>query len=384
MSAPAAWYPRCADHPLHRVATRLLAALTWPGRVALWVAAALMLVLALLTAALVLFKAVGFATGNFLSELQWHLFGAGFLFAAAWCLRVDGHVRVDVLHHRLPLRARAAIDALGLLLFALPLCTLVVYHAVPQTLDMYRLGEGSGQSGGIPRFWPIYACLPLGFALLGLQVVGQALSAAVQTVPAHRPVHSLHSYFLRPGDTSKPIVYEVDRIRDGKSFTTRRVVAIQSGRPIFNLSASFQIEEEGFDHHDEMPEVRGPDGLPSELELWTLRADKLPELLRERATAPRPVELRPVDQTGPEQSLVEHPSALGGHRQHLAALEIHQAVVAAGIAHLEHAAASVLPDRLDQVGQLDHRQACTTVPRPAHLDSVRRRPKARLPGPGES
>src|SRR5881398_3622503 len=81
--------------------------------------------------------------------------------------------------------------------------------------------------------------------VFGGQVLGQALSAAAQTVPAERPVHSLHAYFLRPGDTSRPIVYDVDRIRDGGSFTTRRVVAIQKGQPIFNLAASFQSEEPG-------------------------------------------------------------------------------------------------------------------------------------------
>ena len=99
--------------------------------------------------------------------------------------------------------------------------------------------------------------------VFGGQVLGQALSAAAQTVPAERHVHSLHAYFLRPGDVSRPIVYDVDRIRDGQSFTTRRVVAIQRGRPIFNLSASFQGQEQGFDHQDEMPDLPGPDGLAS-------------------------------------------------------------------------------------------------------------------------
>src|SRR6201999_1170198 len=86
--------------------------------------------------------------------------------------------------------------------------------------------------------------------VFGGQVLGQALSAAVQTVPKERNVHSLHAYFLRPGDVAKPIVYEVDRIRDGGSFTTRRVVAIQSGHAIFNLAASFQKAEAGFEHQD--------------------------------------------------------------------------------------------------------------------------------------
>src|SRR5258707_10426726 len=81
-------------------------------------------------------------------------------------------------------------------------------------------------------------------SVFGGQVLGQALSAAVQTVPAERHPHSLHAYFLRPGDVTKPIVYAVDRARDGGSFTTRRVVAIQSGKPIFNLAASFQKLEE--------------------------------------------------------------------------------------------------------------------------------------------
>jgi acyl-CoA thioesterase-2 len=84
-------------------------------------------------------------------------------------------------------------------------------------------------------------------------VAGQALVAAGRTVPDDRRVHSLHAYFLRPGDPSVPIVYDVDRIRDGRSFTTRRVVAIQHGRPIFNLSASFHIDEPGVEHQEPMP-----------------------------------------------------------------------------------------------------------------------------------
>lgn len=143
--------------------------------------------------------------------------------------------------------------------------------------------------------------------VFGGQVLGQALSAATQTVPADRRVHSLHAYFLRPGDARRPIVYDVDRIRDGKSFTTRRVVAIQGGRPIFNLSASFQLEEEGFEHADEMPEVEGPDGLVSELELWRRRADRMPEPIRTRALAERPIELRPVDPVDPFEPEAKEP-----------------------------------------------------------------------------
>jgi acyl-CoA thioesterase-2 len=102
--------------------------------------------------------------------------------------------------------------------------------------------------------------------VFGGQVLGQALSAAVQTVPVGRHVHSLHAYFLRPGDVSKPIVYDVDRIRDGKSFTTRRVVAIQGGEAIFNLAASFQVEEAGFEHQDVMPDAPPPESLAEEPE----------------------------------------------------------------------------------------------------------------------
>ncbi len=94
----------------------------------------------------------------------------------------------------------------------------------------------------------------LGFkALFGGQVMGQALSAAQGTVDNERFVHSLHSYFLRPGDASKPVIYDVEKIRDGKSFNTRRVKAIQNGKAIFYMTASFQQEELGFDHQDKMP-----------------------------------------------------------------------------------------------------------------------------------
>src|SRR3954462_12044106 len=102
--------------------------------------------------------------------------------------------------------------------------------------------------------------------VFGGQVLGQALSAAVQAVPAERQPPSLHAYFLRPGDVTKPIVYDVDRIRDGSSFTTRRVVAIQSGKPIFNLAASFQKQEEGLEHQDAMPEAPPPESVPTEQE----------------------------------------------------------------------------------------------------------------------
>ena len=102
--------------------------------------------------------------------------------------------------------------------------------------------------------------------IFGGQVAGQALVAAARTVDEDRAVHSLHAYFLRPGDPNVPVLYEVDRIRDGRSFTTRRVAAIQHGRAIFHMSASFHITEPGFDHLDKMPDVPEPDGLPTRQE----------------------------------------------------------------------------------------------------------------------
>jgi acyl-CoA thioesterase-2 len=130
--------------------------------------------------------------------------------------------------------------------------------------------------------------------VFGGQVLGQALSAAAQTVPADRGVHSLQAYFLRTGDASRPIVYEVDPIRDGASFTTRRVVAIQGGHAIFSLSASFQVDEGGLEHAAGMPDVPGPDGLDSELDIARRYQHQIPEPFRAVALADRPIEIRPV------------------------------------------------------------------------------------------
>jgi acyl-CoA thioesterase-2 len=129
--------------------------------------------------------------------------------------------------------------------------------------------------------------------VFGGQVAGQALVAAGRTVE-RGTVHSLHAYFLRPGDTSVPILYEVDRIRDGRSFTTRRVVAIQHGRAIFNLSASFHIDEQGPDHQLPMPEVPDPETLPTFQERMAPYVDQFGEWL----TRPRPIDQRYVDDPG--------------------------------------------------------------------------------------
>jgi acyl-CoA thioesterase-2 len=130
--------------------------------------------------------------------------------------------------------------------------------------------------------------------VFGGQVIGQALVAASRTVD-DRIIHSLHGYFMRPGDPQVPIIYEVDRIRDGKSFTTRRVVAIQHGEAIFSMSASFHKAEEGFDHQHEMPDVPAPEDLPSEAELKAKIIGLLPDNIRAYWERERPIELRPVD-----------------------------------------------------------------------------------------
>ncbi len=135
--------------------------------------------------------------------------------------------------------------------------------------------------------------------IFGGQVVGQALSAASHTVPSDRVVHSLHAYFLRTGEVDKPIVYEVDRIRDGRSFTTRRVVAIQDGRAIFNLAASFQVEEEGFEHADPMPPAPEPEDLLSEEQMGRKIADRIPPQFKPIALARRPIEIRPAKPLNP-------------------------------------------------------------------------------------
>jgi acyl-CoA thioesterase-2 len=136
-------------------------------------------------------------------------------------------------------------------------------------------------------------------AIFGGQVLGQALSAATQTVEPSRAVHSLHGYFLRSGELDRPILYDVDRLRDGRSFSSRRVTALQDGAAIFCLECSFQVEEDGFEHQDAMPEVPAPEELASERDLALAVADRLPEALRPMATAERPIEIRPVERRNP-------------------------------------------------------------------------------------
>ncbi|MGI8725238.1 MAG: acyl-CoA thioesterase II [Methyloceanibacter sp.] len=132
--------------------------------------------------------------------------------------------------------------------------------------------------------------------VFGGQVIGQALVAACRTVE-DRTAHSLHAYFMRAGDPAVPIIYEVDRIRDGKSFSTRRVVAIQHGQAIFSMAASFHRQEEGLSHQIRMPDVPPPEALPSEAELKEQLIDRVPPAVRAYWERERPIEIRPVNLT---------------------------------------------------------------------------------------
>ena len=144
----------------------------------------------------------------------------------------------------------------------------------------------------------------------GGQVAGQALVAAGRTVDPERHVHSLHSYFIRPGDSDAPIVYDVDRVRDGRSFTTRRVTAIQHGRPIFALSASFQLAQPGIEHQPEMPaDTPPPDELPTVEERLAQADETTAEYF---LSMPRPIELRYVEP--PQWQLPSPPARTGLNR----------------------------------------------------------------------
>ena len=148
-----------------------------------------------------------------------------------------------------------------------------------------------------------------GERVFGGQVLGQALTAASYTVE-DREVHSLHAYFLHPGDVNAHIVYEVDVARDGRSFSNRRVVAIQHGRPIFNMTASFQVPEQGLTHQTAMPDVPSPDGLADVREIPAEILSKVPEKMQRFLTHERPFEVRPVE---PIQLLSPPPAAPRRH-----------------------------------------------------------------------
>lgn len=154
-------------------------------------------------------------------------------------------------------------------------------------LDLEQIEEdifrGRSRSSVVPR-------------VFGGQVAAQAMFAAGRTVPADRHAHSLHAYFLRPGDPGAPIVYSVDRIRDGRSFTTRRVVAVQHGKPIFHLSASFQLAEDGLDHQAPMPPAPDPETLPTSDERLRGYGHLDPDVVERFLEAREAIDLRYVDE----------------------------------------------------------------------------------------
>ena len=161
---------------------------------------------------------------------------------------------------------------------------------VQELVDLLRL-----EAIGVNRFRG--HCQDLGFKnLFGGQVLGQSLSAASQTLPEGEwAPHSLHAYFLRPGNVADSIEFEVDCVRNGRSFAMRQITASQNGKAILTMMASFQHPEEGFEHQDKMPEVQGPEGLASQLELTRMFKDKFPERLRDIYTADKPIEIRAID-----------------------------------------------------------------------------------------
>lgn len=164
--------------------------------------------------------------------------------------------------------------------------TTAAVDRLEQLLDLEELDDNLFRSVTQEEGWK---------RVYGGQVLGQALVAASRTIGTDRRAHSLHAYFILPGDPHAPIIYQVERARDGKSFSTRRVVAIQHGRPIFNLSCSFQVEEAGFEHQAAMPDVAGPEGLAADRELLSAAAHLLPSGLREFLLRPRAIEFRPVE-----------------------------------------------------------------------------------------
>lgn len=158
----------------------------------------------------------------------------------------------------------------------------VVVDGLVRLLDLEKIEEDIFRGVSPKSHWQ---------RVFGGQVAGQALVAAGRTVPRDRQVHSLHSYFIRPGDPDRPIIYEVDRVRDGRSFTTRRVVAVQQGKAVFSLSASFQLDQPGIDHQSVMPDAPPPESLPTLEERYA----NLPDAAAFFRMMPRPIDLRYVD-----------------------------------------------------------------------------------------
>lgn len=157
-----------------------------------------------------------------------------------------------------------------------------------ERLDLEKLEENLFRGSSPQNGWQ---------RVFGGLVIAQALMAAQRCVDPDRIVHSLHAYFMRPGDPSIPIIYQVERIRDGSSFTTRRVVAIQHGKAIFSMSASFQVEEPGFDHQVAIPNVPAPETLMGEAEFRAAFLAQAPETVKKYWGRERPIEIRPTSLT---------------------------------------------------------------------------------------
>ena len=204
--------------------------------------------------------------------------------------------------------------------------------------------------------------------VFGGQVLAQALVAAGRTVPDDRFAHSLHAYFILPGDVTAPILYTVESLRDGGSFATRRVTAIQHGRPIFNASLSFARDEPGLDHQMEaLPEAPDPESVTPERDLARAIAEHIPEPLRTALTRDRPIDFRSVDPVNPfapdarpprsqtwlrAAGALPDPAAAGGRLVHQAVLAYASDWGLLGTALLPHAR-SVF-DRTIQAASLDH------------------------------
>lgn len=197
----------------------------------------------------------------------------------------------------------------------------------------------------------------------GGQVIAQALMAATGTVEAARKAHSLHAYFMRPGDATAPVLYRVERDYDGGSFATRRVVAVQNGRPILNLAASFHFDEKGLSHQDEMPEdIPAPEDLENEEQLAERFKGELPEQFLQFLRFNRPIELRPtvlrapfvVEPQPPKQAVWFRAKGPMGDDPavHRAALAFASDMGLLGVSMLPHAKS--FSDKDMQVASLDH------------------------------
>lgn len=212
--------------------------------------------------------------------------------------------------------------------------------------DLYR---GPRLPGGVGR-------------VFGGQVIAQALVAANHSVDDELWAHSLHAYFMRPGNENYPIIYRIERDRDGRSFSTRRIIALQRGKPILNMAANYQRPEEGLAHQFDMPDVPGPDGLQSEAEYWREHIELIPEPFRKRMLRQRSIELRPVERRNPAKPEKSEPysytwfravAPIGDdHRLHQAILSYASDMSLLGTSTLKHGI-SWMKDPL-QMASLDH------------------------------